>query len=123
MNNAMTGTMNVPTWWLVLSGVFFAAFIVVSVASVWLVLILIQTLKDLSVQVKALAEKTEQIADRVNGLVQNVHNTASIVGANAGGISRSIATVAGGLAGRVDTLATVFLVASFLRRFFGSRRG
>lgn len=114
--------MNVPQWWLVLSGVFFGMFILLTLGLVWLVFILVATLRETTAAVKRLADRTDQIGQRIEGLVQRVDGLTSKVGSHADDVGGSISAVAQGLAHRADLVATGFMLLQTVMRMMSARR-
>lgn len=112
--------MNVPQWWLVLSGVFFALFILLIVAALVLTMVLIALLRELAASVKALGEKADLIGTRVEKLVVQVQSLSGTFGRRANSIAENVDVVTSGIARKVDLVATAFLVLSAIGKI-GSR--
>lgn len=101
--------MNVPEWWLITSGVFFGLFIILLVAILWLVVLLIGTLKETTIQIRRLADRAEAIGERVEALAQNVQKTSQTLNSRASLVGTSLEKVAGKITEKADVLAVVML--------------
>lgn len=91
----------IPTWWLVVSAVFFAINILFFLALSFAMLKLASVIKELqpkigelSTRVEGLVQKVEQVAERVEEVATHVKETVSDVGAKTSGILGSIEGIA-----------------------------
>lgn len=92
---------NIPTWWLVLSGLFFFAnlvfFVGLTIAALKLVEIirgLLPKVDALSKEVVEISHKVQGIATQVEGLTESLKNTATSVGGRATSVAGSVELVA-----------------------------
>ena len=76
----------VPTWWLVLSGIFFVTNALLFVALGWAALKLVGILKDLTPKIVAIEKQIQDVVKKVQELTANVQETASSVGGKAKGV-------------------------------------
>lgn len=114
--------MMVPEWWLVLSGVFFGMFIILTLALVWLIVVIALQMREVGAQVRRLADRTEQISFRVEELIETVNKVSERIGEQAHGVASSANIVSKGLAQRTDVIATAFMAFNAIRRLILSRR-
>jgi cell division protein FtsB len=99
----------IPMWWLILSGIFFAIVAVLFVVLCMLVGALIKVVlalqpqvsglltqvNDLVPTVKNLVTKVEALTDKVDGIADSTRSTVDIVGARAKGIATSVDQISG----------------------------
>ncbi len=114
--------MNIPQWWLVLSGVFFALSILLVFGLLIALFFLIGAIKEIGQKVSALTSRVESMTAQVEELVETVQVTTRGVGQRAVSISDSAALISRGLAQKTDIIATGFLVLNVLRRILAARR-
>lgn len=117
--------MQIPEWWLVLSGLFFAFALLAAVFCLVLVVVLIGTIKRLSAQVSELADRVRGVGQRVEELVVISKGIAQRVGRNAGDASENINVITRSLAGRQQQLSTAgVLISLFMQglRWWRARR-
>lgn len=123
----------IPTWWLVVSGVFFLVALVAAGVLANLLLQLTRVLKDIEPKIVALTErvdsigqKVESIAVKVDGMASSAKTSVEIVGSKAQGIA-SGAEALGLLAGRKAAGASQYVVLGtmlyrLISGFIASRR-
>jgi hypothetical protein len=83
----------IPTWWLVLSGVFFFLNAVLFVALAYAATQLVKFLKDVSPRVAALEKSTQELIVKVQGVAEKVDEVATSVKQtveNVGGRARGV---------------------------------
>ena len=73
----------IPTWWLVLSGLFFFANMVLFVALAWAAVKLIGILKDIVPKVVAIEKQVQDLVKKVQDLTANVQETVKSLGGKA----------------------------------------
>jgi uncharacterized protein YoxC len=105
MNGAVT---EIPTWWLILSGIFFALVALLFLVLCVLVGKLITVVSNLEPQVSSLIKKVDELVPAVKGLVEKVEDlTVKVEGIadstkvtidSVGGNARSIARAVDGIA-------------------------
>ncbi|MBS1705575.1 MAG: hypothetical protein JST40_06850 [Armatimonadetes bacterium] len=104
--------MNIPQWWLVVSGVFFVMSIVLLLALIIAVIYLIYTVKDVGTKVGALGDRADQIMEKVQGTTHVLTHNAESIGSHANQIVKSVA-------GRVDTVALLFIIFNVIKKLRG----
>lgn len=72
--------MEIPTWWLVLSGIFFVASLAVLVVTFVMVLKLLEVIKQLQPKVDRLTDRVEAISVKVDHIATSVQSTVERVG-------------------------------------------
>lgn len=70
----------IPTWWLVLSGIFFVGTLPVLAITFVIVLKLLEAIKELMPKVDRLADRVESIAAKVDNIADDVQVTVKRVG-------------------------------------------
>lgn len=86
--------MMVPTWWLVLSGLFFFMNIVLFAALAYAAIKLVGILKDLTPRVVAIEKQIQDLIKKVQDLTANVQQTVSELSGRAKGVVGSAEGVA-----------------------------
>ncbi|MBA3725708.1 MAG: hypothetical protein H0W86_04455 [Armatimonadetes bacterium] len=94
----------IPIWWLVVTGIFAIVSIVAVLAQAALIVVLIKLVKDLQPRIGMIAGKVEAIADRVEGIAQRVESVSQ----SAKGIAESARGTVQTLTGRAETVASKF---------------
>ncbi|MBL7962156.1 hypothetical protein JNL27_18160, partial [bacterium] len=107
---------NVPQWWLVLSGVFFGAFILLLVALVVMCVMLMTTLRETTQQVRRLADRADEIGQRVESLASGVQTTQRALSGHAQNVAGSVEAIARGIAQKADIIATGFMIFQTIQR-------
>lgn len=86
--------MEVPTWWLVLSGIFFVMNIVLFGALAFAAIKLVGILKDLTPRIVAIEGQVQDLIKKVQDLTHNLQETVSSIGGRAKGVVGSAEGVA-----------------------------
>lgn len=86
--------MEIPLWWLVVSGLFFAAGIAVNIGLVVALLQARRSLAELEPQVKSLLGKVEHISSRVDAISGQVQATVDSIGGKARHVADNFENVA-----------------------------
>lgn len=86
--------MTLPTWWLVLSAVFFVMNILLFGALIFACLKLVQVVQGVQPQVKDLSDKVHALIDKVDALAASVRENVESVGARTKGIVGSVELIA-----------------------------
>ncbi len=91
----------IPTWWLVLSGLFFFMNTLLFLAGIVVAIAMVRLLKDLNPKIAALEKSTQElitkvqaVAERVEEVAESVRNTVQSVGGNAKHVAGSAELVA-----------------------------
>ena len=104
----------IPTWWLIVSALFFLLGTVAMVASVVLLLKLYQVVSEIQPQIKATAERVEQVSKKVDELAESVKETVDDVGGRARGIVGTVEGMVSKLT-YAPWMANVFTALKVLR--------
>lgn len=84
----------IPTWWLVLSGLFFVANMLLFVVLAFVGLRVVAMLKDLQPKIVNLTTKVEGIAEKVTELTETTKVTVENVGGRAKNVAGSVELIA-----------------------------
>lgn len=110
----------VPTWWLVLSGLFFVLALVSAALLSYLLVRLISIVKTLEPKVETLGqrvdsigEKVESIATKVDAMATSAKTSVEVVGAKAQGVATG-AEALGLLAGKKAAVVSEYMVVGTL---------
>src|SRR5579862_225159 len=87
----------IPTWWLVVSALFFFFGFIAMVATIGLLIKLYKVVSEIQPQIKATAERVEQVSKKVDEVADAVKKTVEDVGGRARGIVGTIEGVVGKL--------------------------
>jgi tetrahydromethanopterin S-methyltransferase subunit G len=106
--------MEIPTWWLVVSALFFFFGFIAMVVTIGLLAKLYKVIAEIQPQIKATAERVEQVSKKVDEVAESVKQTVDDVGGRARGIVGTIEGVVGKLA-YAPWMANVFTALKVLR--------
>ncbi|RYG22622.1 hypothetical protein EON82_16550 [bacterium] len=84
----------IPTWWLILSAIFFVANIFLYIALGLAALKLASVVKDLSPRIVAIEKQIQELVKKVSELATNLNHTVSSVGGRAKGVVGSAEGIA-----------------------------
>ncbi|HLO97552.1 MAG TPA: hypothetical protein VK171_03055 [Fimbriimonas sp.] len=70
----------IPTWWLVLSGIFFVASLAVLAVTFIMVIKLLEALKELKPKIDRLSDRVDAISMKVDNIADDVQSTVKRVG-------------------------------------------
>jgi hypothetical protein len=84
----------IPTWWLVLSGLFFFVNVVLFAALAIAMFKIAGVMKDLTPKVNSLTQKVEVLTEKVGALADTTRATVDHVGGKAGNVAGSAANIA-----------------------------
>jgi len=116
--------MNIPAWWLVVSGVFFVVAIVMAVALTVLAYQLTITVRRLQIQIDALTRRADEIGSEVRAIARRVNQITHSAGDRADRFGGAVDLVASQMAGRSQWISAGLTVFSLLRAVWrGRRRG
>lgn len=118
--------MEVPTWWLVISAIFFAAGIVLYGVLAYAVLILAKQMRELQPQVKSIMHRVDEVSSKVDSISTNVKETVSSIGNRANSLVGSVESFAERTTSNLGKMAPFFALAfgAFrLYREFTATRG
>src|SRR5580658_9348966 len=104
----------IPTWWLVVSALYFLFGAIAMVATVGLLLKLYKVVAEIQPQIKATADRVEEISKKVDEVAASVKQTVDDVGGRARGIVGTLEGVVGKLT-YAPWMANVFTALKVLR--------
>lgn len=113
--------MEVPTWWVVSSGVFFVLGSIFLLALIVAVIFMIRTLQTVQAKVNMLSQRVETVSHRVEELV----TSAKEVTGQAKGITSTLGGIASSSAHKIELLTTAIFVLGAIgkmRRSFGKKK-
>ncbi|HLK14063.1 MAG TPA: hypothetical protein VKT78_04600 [Fimbriimonadaceae bacterium] len=98
----------IPTWWLVVSALYFLFGTGAMLAMILLMAKLIKVVADIQPQIKATAERVEEVSRKVDALADSVKHTVDDVGGRARGIMGTLEGVVGKV-GKVPWIGNVLV--------------
>ncbi|MHB8635448.1 MAG: WXG100 family type VII secretion target [Fimbriimonadaceae bacterium] len=104
----------IPTWWLVVSALFFFFGFIAMVVAIGLLLKLYYVVSEIQPQIKATAERVEQVSKKVDEVADTVKQTVDDVGGRARGIVGTVEGVVSKLA-YAPWMSNVFTALKLLR--------
>lgn len=81
----------IPSWWLVLSGIYFGLLILVLLGLVAVVLVLLQRVREISGSIKSVSRKVEDVLDQAKGTAHEVGGRAASIAASVEGVTKRMA--------------------------------
>ncbi len=99
--------MEVPQWWLIVSGVFFAFGILSFIALVVLILRLLQAVNELQPRVERISERVEAVSVKVDSLASTVKDSVETVGGGAKSITRKVQGLVAGTEGKMQQITSI----------------
>lgn len=118
--------MEIPTWWLVISAIFFAAGIALYLVLAYAVLMLAKQVRELQPQVKSIMHRVDEVSSKVDSISTHVKDTVSSIGNRANNLVGSVESFAEKTTLNLGKLAPFFALAfgAFrLYREFSASRG
>jgi predicted PurR-regulated permease PerM len=110
--------MNMPNWWLGLSGVFFALAIVASLALIAVMLHAVKLLRDMQPRIQQLSDRMDDISKKLDSAVSSAKSTVETVGASARNVAGSVEGLVVHSSQRVEKLASIAFTAITLLKLF-----
>lgn len=110
--------MNVPNWWLNLSGAFFALALITFIAFLVIAIQLAITLSEVAKSIRQMSARLDGISTQVEGLVKTVRKVTGDVGSQASQIAQTANIITSGLSQKAELAGTVLLSVMALRRLF-----
>jgi phage-related minor tail protein len=82
--------MEIPSWWLILSGAFFAINLVFFGVFIKMLLELMKVIKELKPKVDRISDRVESISNKVDGMASTMQNTLANVGQRTTNVAESV---------------------------------
>lgn len=103
--------MEMPPWWIVVSGIFFILAIVVCVGLLFAVLKAITALKQIQTSVNKTIDRAEAVVERLENVAKSAQGTVESIGGRAKNAASSIEHVVSAGAKKMETVAPIFVMA------------
>jgi len=111
-----------PMWWLILSGIFFAMNTLLFIAMAVMLFKLGQAVQDLKPKVESLVVKVDGVTTKVDALTTTLHETVKNVGEKASGVAGSANVLAQTTSKVFEKYAPLLAIATTAFRIFGAIR-
>ncbi len=108
-------TTTIPDWWLTLSGVFFALFILLLIGLIVAAFYLIAAIKDVSTKIHGLTQRADEIGKNVQELISEVKSTTGRVGGQTSNLLSTVNAISGRVAQKVEWVSLGLMALSFVR--------
>lgn len=111
--------MEIPTWWLALSALFFVASIVVLIALLAIMMRALKTMQELQPTLKKTAERMESAAAKVESLAGTAKQTVEHVGERAGNVADGVSMAIVGSTQRFAQASQILTAAFTVIKLIG----
>ena len=103
--------MEMPAWWIWVSGIFFLLGIAVMVGLLFAILKAITALKSVQSSVEKSIDRAEKVVDRLESVAKSAQGTVESIGGRAKSAASSIESVVSAGAKKMETIAPIFVMA------------
>lgn len=115
--------MNMPEWWIGVSGVFFILGILLFLVLIVAIFVLIGMVKSLQSKLDTTIKKVEDIATRVDGLTKTAQTTVDRLGGSARNVASNVESVVVSSARKIESLSGIFLMAMTGIKLYQAMKG
>lgn len=114
--------MEVPSWWLYLSGAFFLVNLFVFIGLLMAIFQVVKIVRDISPRVQSLTTKVEALTDKVGALADSAKQTVDNVGGRARNVAGSAESIAHVGAAQFERFAPILAAALTGLKILGALR-